>query len=136
MTWVVDTCILIDILDADPTHGKQSAACLTQILPDGLALSPVSYIELAPTFHGEAEQLHVFLQGIGARVLGWHQDNNEAAFAAWHRYVQAKRAGQVRRRPIADILIGASAVAQQGLITRNPRDFSRWFPDLQLVVPG
>jgi predicted nucleic acid-binding protein len=33
------------------------------------------------------------------------------------------------------LLIGAFACRYQGLITRNPSDFRRWFPKLKLRQP-
>ncbi len=58
MAWVVDTCVLIDVLDDDPHFGKTSAACLQNMLKDGLIVAPVSYIELAPAFVGN-QQTHL-----------------------------------------------------------------------------
>lgn len=48
MAWVVDTAVLLDIHSADPalSQAKHSA--------DGLMLSPVTYVELAPAFAGHA----------------------------------------------------------------------------------
>jgi predicted nucleic acid-binding protein len=36
---------------------------------------------------------------------------------------------------VADLLIGAFACRHQGLITRNPTDFRRWFSKLKLRQP-
>ena len=36
MSWVVDTCVLIDILVNDPTFGRSSALCLKRNLSKGL----------------------------------------------------------------------------------------------------
>lgn len=49
--------------------------------------------------------------------------------------VAARRAGIGRKRPIADILIGAFAVRHDGLITRNPDNFRPWFPQMKIIGP-
>ena len=57
------------------------------------------------------------------------------AHAAWNHYIQKKRLGKAIKRSVADIMIGAFASRFDGLITRTPKDFRPWFPDLHLVVP-
>lgn len=39
MPWVVDTCLVIDVLDDDPDHGRASALLLDSKASDGLVLS-------------------------------------------------------------------------------------------------
>lgn len=57
MAWVVDTCLLIDVAEADPRFGVLSAQLLDRQRPVGLVICPVSDVELAPVFNaGEALQ--------------------------------------------------------------------------------
>ena len=46
-----------------------------------------------------------------------------------------KRAGRAKKRPIADVLIGAYAMQKGGLITRNEDDFHALFPNLTIFNP-
>ena len=39
----------------------------------------------------------------------WTWEDTEAAHAAWARYVHQKQIGNISKRPIADIIIGAFA---------------------------
>ena len=55
MPWVVDTCLVIDVLDDDPDYGRASALLLDSKVSDGLVLCPISYVELAPAFLGDAD---------------------------------------------------------------------------------
>ncbi len=88
MAWVVDTCVLIDVLDEDPHFGKTSAACLQDMLKDGLIVAPVSYIELAPAFMGNQQTQEDFLDKMLAVYdEPWTWEDTEAAHAAWARYV-------------------------------------------------
>lgn len=136
MTWVVDTCMVIDVLEDDPDFGESSADWLDARSSDGLAISPVTYAELAPAFRGERALQEEFLAdvGIGFRE-GWTFDDTLAAHAAWHAHVTGRRAAEAPRRPLADVLIGSFALRFQGLITRNPEDFRKTFPELVLSVP-
>ena len=42
MAWVVDTCLLIDVAEADPSFGVLSAKLLNSKRPDGITLCPVT----------------------------------------------------------------------------------------------
>jgi len=136
MSWVVDTCVLIDILEADPDFGRGSALCLRNSLAEGLLVSPVSMIELSPAFEGDLSKQKEFLSLCGVNYdVGLEASDVSRAHAAWNHYIQKKRLQKVAKRPIADLMIGAFSVRFDGLITRNPKDFKPWFPDLKLIVP-
>jgi len=136
MSWVVDTCVVIDILEGDPTFGASSANLLERSLRDGLVLCPVTMVELSPAFAGSLETQKHFLEQVGIEFTeGWTFADTECAYPAWNAYVQARRVGNAPKRPVADLLIGAFACRHQGLVTRNPSDFRRWFPKLKLRQP-
>lgn len=136
MTWIVDTCVVIDIFENDPDFGLRSARLLEERLGEGLAVSPITHIELAPAFEGDLVEQKRFLSLAGiAYHLGWTLADTEVAHAAWHRHMAARRSAAQPKRPIADLLIGAFASNRRGLITRNPADFRKNFPDLTLLVP-
>jgi predicted nucleic acid-binding protein len=136
MTWVVDTCIVIDILENDPNFGLRSATLLEAKLDEGLSICSVTFVELAPAFGGNGNEQETFLRqaGIGFRD-GWTASDTRTAHLAWHLHIAARRSGVLPKRPIADVLIGAYATNRHGLITRNPADFRRNFPDLKILEP-
>ncbi|HMP71842.1 MAG TPA: type II toxin-antitoxin system VapC family toxin [Kiritimatiellia bacterium] len=137
MAWVVDTCVIVDVLDDDPDYGQSSALCLEQRMETGLIVSPVTYVELAPAFWGDESRLREFLDQLGARWNEpWTDADAHAAFRAWYRHIKARRQGLSIKRPVADILIGAFASRFEGVITRNPGDFSGAFPKLVIIQPG
>jgi len=85
---------------------------------------------------GNLEMQKHFLEQVGIDFTeNWTLADSERAHRAWNVYVQARRASDAPRRPVADVLIGAFACRCQGLITRNPTDFRRWFPKLKLRQP-
>lgn len=136
MAWVVDTCVLLDVLEGDPQFGRSSALTLDALVEEGLIVCPVTYAELAPAFQGDRSLQDEFLGGIGLDYRqDWLWEDTLRAHEAWNTFIQRKRSGVLPKRPLADILIGAFAVRHQGLITRNPDDFRPVFPGLVLRGP-
>jgi predicted nucleic acid-binding protein len=136
MAWVIDTCLLIDVAEADPTFGISSATFIDSKRTEGLTICPVTYVELAPVFSGDRNAQNEFLLKLGAT---WPEARTTAdtiaAHEAWHRYVINKRGGKIAKRPVADVLIGAFAFRFDGLLTRNEPDFRAMFPSLKIAEP-
>jgi len=133
---VVDTCVLIDITEDDPEFGERSAECLAQRLNEGLTVSPVTYVELAPVFDGSRRLLDEFLAGLGIDGSAiFDMTDRHAAFSAWGRHISERRARKAGKRPVADVLIGALARRHDGLITRDGDDFLALYPKLRIVDP-
>jgi predicted nucleic acid-binding protein len=134
--WIVDTCVILDVFEDDLQFGKTSAKLLEKLLSQGLAVSPVTMVELSAAFEGDiAEQKHFLdLAGI-SYAEPWTQADTEAAHSAWNAYISARRAHKIVKRPVADLLIGGFSINRQGLVTRNANDFRRWFPKLTIQEP-
>lgn len=136
MTWIVDTCVVLDVFENDPQFGQASAKLLQRLLPDGLAVSAVTMVELAAAFDGDLLGQKRFLEQSGiAHSEAWTVADTEAAHRAWNAYVKARRTDKFPKRPVADILIGGFALNRKGLVTRNAADFRRWFPKLVIREP-
>lgn len=136
MAWAVDSCLLIDVAAKDPVFGVSSALLLERRRADALVICPISYVELSPLFNGQRLALEEFLHIVDVRwPEAWILADTYAAFDAWARYVAQKRQGNIPKRPIADMLIGAFALRFQGLLTRNSGDFRQLFPRLTIVEP-
>jgi hypothetical protein len=134
--WVIDTCVVLDVFENDPRFGLASARLLEKLLADGMAVSPVTMVELAAAFSGDLTEQNRFLDEAGISYTeAWTVADTEAAHRAWNSYVQGRRSDKVPKRPVADILIGGFATNRQGLVTRNPTDFRRWFPKLLMREP-
>lgn len=136
MTWVVDTCVIIDVLRGDETFSMKSSMALQSKLDDVLTIAPLTYVVLAPEFNGDVKAQNEFLDGMWIqRDFGGGEEAVLAAHKAWHEHILRKRKGESRKRPIADIMIGAYAMQKGGLITRNEADFRALYPNLTIFNP-
>lgn len=134
--WVIDTCLLIDVLDDDPTFGEASAELIDTHIPEGLSISPVTYAELAPAFQGERTLQDEFLAAVGVSFhQDWTWEDTLRTHIAWHEHIRRRRRQGGPKRPLADLLIGSFASRFEGLLTRNPDDFRSAFPELELRLP-
>mgnify|MGYP003828061303 CR=1 FL=1 len=137
MTWVIDSCVLLDVALNDEHYGQASAQLLERLRQtDRLLICPVSLVEIAPFFDGDIRAVKEFsrLMGVDPHAL-WLDEDTRIAAAAWTRQVKLKRREGIGRRPMADILIGAFAVHRGGLVTRNPDHFISIFPELKIQNP-
>jgi predicted nucleic acid-binding protein len=137
MDWVVDTCVLLDILDEISPFAEAAAETLDMKVEEGeLTVAPITYVELAPAFNGDRSMQDLFLRNVGVNI---DFDGNAAAvFAAhkaWYEHIMRKRSGVEKKRPIADVMIGAYAMRKGGLITRNEADFKTLYSDLTIFNP-
>lgn len=136
MTWIIDTCVLIDILKADPVFSKSSSQALQSKMDEVLAIAPITYVELAPAFRGDVAAQDVFLNALWIQCdFNGNRDVILAAHKSWYEHVLRKRSGTEGKRPIADIMIGAYALSKGGLITRNEADFRALYPTLEIFNP-
>ncbi len=134
--WIVVPCIVLDPFEHDPGLRPTFRRVAPQTLPQWLAVSPVTTVKLSAAFTGDlAEQKH-FLDPAGiSYVEAWPATDTELAHPAWHAYVTTKRRGKSAKKPVANIFIGELTANRTGLVTRNSRDFTRWFPALKACEP-
>jgi len=134
--WVVDTCEIIDVLSGDDEFSTKSADAIDAKRADGLIIAPITYVELAPSFLGDAEEQDSVLSGLGIEFdFAGNKGAVLTAHRAWYEHVLRKRLGKTAKRPIADVLIGAYAMQKGGLITRNEADFKALYPNLTIFNP-
>jgi predicted nucleic acid-binding protein len=136
MPWVVDTSVVVDLVTGDPLFEPASTACLQAHLYDGLVVSPVTFVELGPSFLGDDSAAEAFLK---ASRIGTSEFLTSAdtllAHRLWHQFQLRRRQSQLVKRPVADVMIAAFAERFQGIITRNASDFRNLLPSLRIVEP-
>ena len=97
-----------------------------------LVINPIIYAEVGIGFE-RIEDLDEVLPADSflREPLPW-----EAAFLAGKCFVAYRRRGGARRSPLPDFYIGAhAAVIGLPLLTRDPRRYRTYFPQLTLLAP-
>lgn len=130
---LVDTNVLVDVLENDPDWADWSIAQLrAQSKIHKLAINPVIYSELSLTF-STVEALDKITDELGLAII---ELPRSALFLAGKAFVQYRRQGGTKNTVLADFFIGAhAAVSRFPLLTRDTRRYTSYFPDVKLIAP-
>lgn len=130
---LVDTNVLVDVLENDPDWADWSVAQLrAQAQIHRLVINPVIYAELSLTF-ATVEALDDALAGLQIPVMDIPKP---ALFLAGKAFVKYRRQGGTRTNVLADFFIGAhAAVAGLPVLTRDVRRYAGYFPTVLLISP-
>jgi predicted nucleic acid-binding protein len=130
---LVDTNILIDLFENDPTWAAWSTAQLrAQSQVHKLVIDPVIYSELSAAFSSPKE-LDTQLERIDIDI---YNPPRPALFLAGKAFVQYRRRGGSRTGVLPDFLIGAhAAIREWPILTRDVRRYREYFPTVQLIAP-
>lgn len=140
MPAAVDTNVLLPVLRGDADSAGVLVPFLDRFIGSmGLVISGPVYAELAAAPGMQVAALDRFLAaGAIAVELDLARDVWLAAAASYRSYAERRVASGAGwpRRILADFLIGAHAqLRAELLLTYNADDFSRMFPDLEVIVP-
>ena len=130
---LVDTNVLVDVLQSDPDWADWSIAQLqAQSKVHRLAINPIIYAELSLTF-STVEALDQVLDGMELRML---EIPKPALFLAGKAFVQYRRRGGAKTNVLGDFFIGAhAAVSGLPLLTRDTGRYRTYFPSVKLLAP-
>jgi hypothetical protein len=131
----VDANVIIDVIGEDRHWFDWSFARLVEAASIGpVAISAIVVGEVAPRFGS----LAAFVEEVAPMLIRFEPLTPDAAFRAglaFQTYRQRRPAGEAKSL-IADFLIGGHAMSLGAtLLTRDPRFYSRYFPDLPLITP-
>jgi predicted nucleic acid-binding protein len=131
---LVDTCVLLDVLTADPTWAGWSEEALARASDTGeLAINPIIYAEVSAGF----DTIEDLDDALPASDFAREPLPYEAGFVASRAYLSYRRRGGDRCSPLPDFYIGAhAAVRRYVLLTRDAGRYRSYFPTLQLITPG
>jgi predicted nucleic acid-binding protein len=134
MTTVVDTNILIDILNGTAAEIRAAENALRVAGRQGRLLLPtVGYAELAGRFKSRRD-LDSFLDIIPIKLMALNAD---AGFLAGTFHKAYKQRGGTRTRVLADFIVAAKAqLGADRLLTTDKRFFGTSFPKLVSVSPA
>ena len=130
---LVDTNVLVDVLENDPQWADWSIAQLrAQSKIHKLAINPIIYAELSLTF-STAEALDQTLDDLGLTLL---EIPRPALFLAGKAFVKYRRQGGTKNNVLGDFFIGAhAAVSGYPLLTRDTRRYATYYPTVILIAP-
>lgn len=128
-----DSCVLIDVIEADPVWSGWSQSALEEWGRRGpVCINPVVYAELSTDYDTPAA-LDNILERVG---IEYREMPREALFLAARAHQVYRRRGGKRSGVLPDFFIGAHArVLNVPLLTRDTRRFRAAFPELVLVSP-
>jgi predicted nucleic acid-binding protein len=130
---LVDTNVLLDVLEDDPEWAEWSQAKLdSAIVTDTLAINPIIYSELSIAF-GRIEELEAVIAEASLDVLPIPR---EALFLAGKVFLSYRRARGKKHSVLPDFYVGAhAAVAQCPILTRDVARYRTYFPTVPLITP-
>ena len=130
---LVDTNVLVDVLQNDPQWAEWSIAQLrAQAQLHELVINPVIYAELSLSF----STFEALDRVLATMELAIHEVPRPALFLAGKAYLQYRRRGGGKAQVLPDFFIGAhAAVEGWPLLTRDASRFRTYFPSLEVVAP-
>lgn len=133
---LIDSNVLIDILDRDPRWFDWSFSKLEDATAKGgIFINPVVVAEVAPQY-GDLED---FMNRMVAMVIGFEALDARAAFNAGCAFQDYRRVrpGDTPKAIVADFLIGGHAQSLNAtILTRDPRFYRSYFPGVPLITPS
>ena len=130
---LVDTNVLIDVLEDDPEWADWSIAQLrAQSRVHPLTINPIIYAELSLTF-SRVEALDDTVENLGLKLV---ELPRPALFLAGKAFAQYRKQGGKANNVLGDFFIGAhAAVLGCPLLTRDARRYQTYFPRVKLITP-
>ena len=130
---LVDTNVLLDVLQDDPTWADWSQSQLeTSRLTSALVINAVIYSEVSVSFRN-MEELEM---GLSAHRLAFRAIPREALFLAGKAYLSYRRQGDTKQSVLPDFYVGAHAAVEDcALITRDASRYRTYFPSVRLITP-
>jgi predicted nucleic acid-binding protein len=130
---LVDSNVLLDLVNEDPVWADWSAAALARAAnEDSLVINALIYAEVSIRY----DLVEDLDEALPADFYRREDLPYEAAFLAGKAHLRYRQSGGTRRSPLPDFYIGAHAmVAGYRLMTRDARLYRTYFPRLDLITP-
>jgi predicted nucleic acid-binding protein len=133
MTTLVDTNVLIDLVQDDATWGQWSEEQLFAALQKGnLYINVVGYAELTPAFD-DMTSLDAFLKRAKITVKNI---SRPAAYLAGEAFLRYRKSKGTKTGVLADFFIGAQAESEGWtILTRDAARYKTYFQTVKLICP-
>lgn len=131
---LVDTCVLLDVVQADARWADWSQEQLERAAEHGgLLINPIVYAEFS-VWYDDLQQLDHVLAAFGA---AYEELPREALFLAGKAFRQYRARRGTRASVLPDFFIGAhAAVCELPLLTRDTSRIRTYFPTVALLAPS
>lgn len=132
-TFLIDSNVLIDVIQEDPKWVDWSAAVIGDCLSRGkLAINPPIYAEVSVYFNSDRDVDAALPARLYERLELPYAAARHAALA-FHRY---RKASGVRASLLPDFYIGAHAQLMDcTLVSRDSARYKTYFPKIKLISP-
>ena len=131
MAALIDTNVIIDVVNQDPAWAGWSSAQLLQHSGE-CVINPLIYTELC-CYAASSREVDRLVSAFGFDYL---ELSREALFLAAQAFRVYKLRGGTRTAPLPDFFIGAHAQAEGlSLITRDKARYQTYFPSVVLIAP-
>lgn len=130
---LVDADVLLDVFTEDERWFEWSSAALEEAAETSrLVVNPVVYAEASMRF----SRIEDFEDALPPSMAAREAIPFEAAFLAGKAFAAYRNRGGARSTTLPDFFIGAhAAVAGYRLLTRDPKIYRSYFPNLVLIAP-
>lgn len=133
MTVLVDSNVIIDVVNDDPAWGDWSRDALDRAATTAqLVVNPIVFAEVSVGL-ARVEDLD---RALPPDLFRREHLPFEAAFLAGKAFLRYRGRGGRSRSPLADFYVGAhAAIRGHRLLTRDARRYRTYFPTVELLAP-
>ncbi len=132
MPVLVDSNVILDIVNDDPVWGDWSDGQVTLLQPAGLLVNSMIYSELCARADSTSEVDALMIQ----LHLEFLELSREALFLAAKAFLRYRQRGGTKTSPLPDFFIGAHAeVLGVAILTRDKERYKTYFPSVPLICP-
>jgi len=129
---LVDSCVLIDVFDADPQWQQWSLNALQTHQGEGLTVNVMVCAEIAPSF-GSVQQMQNALDLVH---LVYSPLSPITAYLAAQAFAAYRKNKGTKSGTLPDFFIGAHAQTQGWtILTRDKARYQTYFPAVKLITP-
>ena len=131
---LVDTCVLLDVVQADARWADWSQAQLERAaVRGGILINPVVYAEFSVWY----DAIEDYERVLGRFIAAYEELPREALSLAGKAFRRYRARRGTRAGVLPDFFIGAHAVAQgYKLLTRDAGRYKTYFPSVDLICPA
>jgi len=132
MPILVDSNVILDLVNQDPHWEEWSSAALGQHAEQSLLVNSMIYAELCCNAKS-SDEVDLLLNGLDLRLV---EIPRPALFLASQAHLAYRRRGGTRAIGLPDFFIGAHAqVLGISILTRDQGRYKTYFPSVSLICP-